>query len=340
MSSVELRTDVLKYSARFGRAIRQDPPEQLGVPTQSLVFEALARGRRDEGLALAEYMLEEFRYLFDTMMSEWVGQLRDHAIQQLELRQGELLLRVPATHIWTALLKVGETMHADGLQAIRSGQTELAQTCLDHARRVFKTMNDEMVRFVQDLLTCLDNEGGEGAPIQALRGPYETIWRKRYADWESFSAEERLQLSCEGMRSHFGGPQRLGDFTVVDEGIRYRMSFAPCGTGGILRWGDPETGDGPWETTGVNRTPAPYTWGKVGVPWYCTHCNLYLEHWPAEDTGRLLRPVLYEDDPASPVSASWLIYKNLADTQAEDYERIGLEPPPGATRGYEFRHGH
>jgi hypothetical protein len=129
------------------------------------------------------------------------------------------------------------------------------------------------------------------------------------------------------MRAHFGGPTRQGEFKVTDEGERFRMIFAGCGTGGVLRRGDIETGEGPYLSVGTVKTPQPYSWGKTEMPWYCTHCNLYLEHWPVEESGVNRRPVIFIDDPKSNVTTEWLVYKDLADTQDEDYTRIWATPP-------------
>jgi hypothetical protein len=319
----DIRTDVLRFSPSFGRVIRQDPPTQLGIPTQRLAVLALRRGEAADAEQLIGYLLDEFEIIFDTVLNGWLVELIEHLVQTMPVPGLATLLRVPGRHVWEAQLAVARTFQQDALAAVRNGDVAATELLLDHTRRVLKTVNDESVRFIQDVLTVFDEVGGEAAPIAALRGPYESIWRTRYAKWNDFTAQERLQLSCEGMRSHFGGPARDGEFTVVDEGDRYRMDFAHCGTGGMLRYGDPETGEGPWPTTGTNRTPQPYTWGKTGVPWYCTHCNLYLEHWPAEDYGYPLRPVLYDDDAANPLSTSWFVYKETQHARDEDYERIG-----------------
>lgn len=318
-------TQVLRFSNTFRRRIRQDPYGQLGVPTQVIALEALARGEVEVAVDLAEYMVEEFEIVFETVLNGWLAQLVDYVVARMDSAGLRTLLRVPAQHAWQAFLEVGRRFQADAVAAIRAGDQDAAKLLLDHTRRLFKTINDENVRFIQDLLTVLGERWGEEEPIAALRGPYETIWRERYAGWNDLTPEERLQLSSEGMRAHFGGPLRDGSFQVYDDGDRYRMEFSACGTGGMLRYGDPETGEGPWLSGGVNQQPRPWTWGKAGVPWYCTHCNLYLEHWPTEDYGFPLRPVLYDDNPSSPLSTSWFIYKKGGSARPEDLERIGLQ---------------
>jgi len=323
----ELQHRVVQYSSTFERKIRQDPPAQLGVPTQYLALLALRRGDVEGAQELAAYMKQESGFIFDSMMTLWLQELLDYAATNIGLDKFATLMRVPRSHIWMSLQTVGNDFIDDAMAALGAGDAEGFDMGLSHARRVFKTMGDEVVKFVQDILTEVADVEGQDGPVQALRAPYDHIWRKRYEKWESLTGEERLQLSCEGMRAHFGGPTRQGEFKVVDEGLRFRMTFAGCGTGGVLRFGDVETGEGPYATTGLVTKAEPYTWGKVGMPWYCIHCNLYLEHWPAEEIGINRRPVVFVDDPSSPISTEWLVYKDLDDTAVEDYQRIGRIRP-------------
>jgi len=301
-------TDVVKPSERFGRLLRQDPPLQLGVPSQDLAVVAMHRGAIDDAKALVRYMVLEYEIVHNSVLGGWLSELLDYALDRLEATKLGIALRVPRRHFWDAFLNVGRGFSEEALVAIDRGDIDTACILLDHVRRVFKTLNDETVRFIQDILTSLDDAFGENEPILAQRGPYLSIWRERYRNWDDLTTEEQLQLSCEGMRTHFGGPTRHGEFLVLDEPDQYRMVFTPCGTGGILRHGDPETGEGPWPTTGLNRTEEPYTYGRKDVPWYCTHCSLYLEHWAAEDHGKPIRPVIFNPDPD--IGVAWLIPKS------------------------------
>lgn len=301
-------TDVVRPSEKFGRLLRQDPPTQLGVPSQDLAVVALRRGNITDAIALVEYMVLEYEILHNSVLGGWLDELLNYALDRLEATRLGVAMRVPRRHFADAFLEVGRGFSVEVVAAIERGEFETAVLLLDHVRRVFKNLNDETVRFIQDILTALDDAFGEDEPILAQRGPYLSIWRERYRDWEDLTSEEQLQLSCEGMRSHFGGPSRHGEFLVIDEPDKYRMVFTPCGTGGILRHGDPETGAGPWRTTGVNRTPKPYTYGQIDVPWYCTHCSLYMEHWAAEDHDHPIRPVIFDPDPE--IGVTWLILKS------------------------------
>jgi hypothetical protein len=329
----EIDHRVVAHSETFGRLIRQDPPRQLGVPTQYLAVLATQRGDLPAAETLARYMRQEAIHIFDSMMTLWLQELLDYADRSLGLSQFATLMRVPRQHVWASLQRVGNDFVTDAIDALHEADGAAFDVALSHARRVYKTMGDETVKFMQDILTEIASAEGEDGPVSAMREPYEHIWRDRYRTWESLTGEERLQLSCEGMRAHYGGPTRQGEFKVVDEGTRFRMTFAGCGTGGILRRGDPETGEGPYPTTGIVKTPKPYSWGLTGVPWYCVHCSLYLEHWPAMEEGVNRRPVIFADDPTSPVTTEWLVYKDLAATEPEDYRRIWAHPPANGGAG-------
>lgn len=327
-----LQTDVVRYSERLGRRLRQDPALQLGVPTQDLTLIALDRGLKNDAIALGGYMLDEFKVIFDTVLNGWLAQLIEYAIPRLDAEKAELMLRIPRKHVWDSLLGLASGFNGEAVTAIERDDRAAAEVALEHTRRTLKLINDETVRFIQDILTALADEHGEDEPARALRGPYERIWRERYRGWGEMSALEQLQLSAEGMRTHFGGATRHGEFEIVDEPDRYRMVFAPCGTGGVLRRGDPESGEPAWDTHGVNTIPKPYTWGRVGVPWYCIHCSLYLEHWAADDHGYPIRPVIWLDNPMAAATTNWLVYKDGHKPRAEDYERIGRRAPDGALR--------
>lgn len=322
----DLRTDVVRFSAKFGRDLRQDPARQLGVPTEDLIRVALGRSARTDALSLARYMLDEFRITFDTVLNGWLVQLLDEALPRLGVSGASDLLRVPRRDVWAGFFALGCRFHHDAVERLESSDDEGAELALEHVRMTFRLLNDETVRFIQDILTALADAYGEDEPVRALRKPYDLIWRKRYGSWEQLTALEKLQLSCEGMRTHFGGQQRRGEFRVVEEHDRYRMIFGPCGTGGILRRGDPESGVPPWDTHGRNTIPKPYSWNRTGVPWYCMHCSLYLEHWPAEDHGYPLRPVLWIDDPDRAETTEWFVYKDGHEPRLDDFARAGLSP--------------
>jgi hypothetical protein len=108
------------------------------------------------------------------------------------------------------------------------------------------------------------------------------------------------------------------------------MVMELCGSGGVLRRGDPETGRPPHPIgeRGANQQPHAWTWHKTGVHWYCSHCCIAMEWLPGQRSGRPLRPLDHVMDPHAP--CTWYVYKDEADTRAYHYPRSGLETPAGA----------
>lgn len=130
--------------------------------------------------------------------------------------------------------------------------------------------------------------------------------------------EDLALMLAEHLRAHFSGGGRDGAVEIVEEPDRYRLVFAPCGTGGVLR--DPAI---PGLTLLPDATPE--TWNRAGqVPAYCAHCakneltsitRLGFPAWVTE----------FDPDPAKP--CGWTIYKDPKLIPARYFERLGLRPP-------------
>jgi hypothetical protein len=208
-------------------------------------------------------------------------------------------------------------------------------------RLEFKYPHDVLVAWVQNLLTLIAGRWGEEAVLESILQTHQSIWGDRYENWSRMTPHERLALTVEGMRGgHFSGERRRGDVTVRDDGDRLVMAMDLCGSGGVLRRGDPETGRGPYPvsqgdasaalsmTMGVNRTPHDWTWQKTGVHWYCSHCAIAMEWLPGRQRGRLLRPLDHVMDPNA--ACTWYIYKDETQTRAYHYPRTATPMPPGA----------
>lgn len=299
----------LVYSEKFQRVIRLDDPEDIGRPTQNLIEEALSRADKAEALELLRYLIDvEFAILRQSVLGGWLGDLVEFMLEKRGCSDLQAPLRVPATVVWEAMFQAGAGIGNKVQHAIETGKDEDAVLLLEAIREMFKLINDMVVRWVQDILAYVGDTYGEEQVAAAMRVSYDRIWIRRYEKWEELTPLEQLALSAEGMRTHFGGPTRRGEFQVVEEEHRYVMFFDPCGTGGVMRRGDPETGGKPWETTGLSKEAYPWTWGKKGVHWYCAHCNLYLEHFAAETYGYPIRPLGHNIDHKAP--CKWFIYKD------------------------------
>ncbi len=219
--------------------------------------------------------------------------------------------------------------NADG--TVDSAAAQPAIDLLDRMRLEFRYPQDVLVTWIQDLLTYVAATWGEEAVLNSVLETHQSIWGDRYDRWDEMTPHEKLALTVEGMRGgHFSGQGRRGDLTLIDQGDRYKMIMELCGSGGVLRRGDPETGRPAYfiGDHSFNREPHQWTWQKTGIHWYCSHCCIAMEWLPGRKRGHPLRPLDHVRDHNAP--CTWYVYKNEADTRAYHYPRSGLETPPDA----------
>ncbi len=324
----------LEYNAVLGRMLRVDDLETLGISTQTLAEEAIAAGRTEEARALVDYLHQEMRIMHDILVT-WLRDIVRYILAHKGVAAAEAKTLAPS------LLQTWETYNfgvdlrdrckeaiADPGNGGRPGQSEEAGELLDHMRLQFKFPHDVLVAWIQDLLTYIAANWGEKTVLESILETHRSIWGERYESWNKMTPHEKLALTVEGMRGgHFSGERRRGDMTLVDEGDRYKMVMELCGSGGVLRRGDPETGRGPHPAgaQGTNKQPHSWTWQKTGVHWYCTHCCIAKEWLPGRRNGRPFRPLDHVLNPHAP--CTWYVYKEEADTRAYHYPRTGLETP-------------
>ncbi len=329
----------LQFNEVLGRTLRVDDLDTLGVSTQTLAEEAIRAGRVDEAIALVDYFHQEMR-IMHTIMRTWLTDITRYIIARggPSDHAGELstaLLDIWRTYPLGKALRerCKATTHQSVLGPVsdRALCTTEAIALLDQMRLEFKYPHDVLVAWVQDLLTFIAGRWGEDAVLESILETHQSIWGDRYENWSRLTPHERLALTVEGMRGgHFSGERRRGDVRVRDDGDRLVMAMDLCGSGGVLRRGDPETGRPPYPVgvEGVNQTPHDWTWQKTGVHWYCSHCAIAMEWLPGRQRGRLLRPLDHVMDPNAP--CTWYIYKDEAQTRVYHYPRTGTPASPDA----------
>jgi hypothetical protein len=319
----------LEHNHVLDRTLRVDDLETLGVSTQTLAEEAIRAGRIDEAIALVDYYYQEMR-IMHTIMRTWLQDIARYIVAQDGAPEHAGETAQALFDIWRSY-PLGEGLRERCQAAIEAGQADEAIALLDHMRLEFKVPHEVLVAWVQDLLAHVARRWGEDAVLESILQTHQSIWGDRYDRWLEMTPHQRIALTVEGMRGgHFSGPQRRGDMTVVDQGDRYKMVMELCGSGGVLRRGDPETGRPPHPAgeDGVNQVPHDWTWQKTGIHWYCTHCAVAMEWLPGRKRGQLLRPLDHVMDPKAP--CTWYVYKDEEGTRAYHYARTGQPVPPGA----------
>jgi hypothetical protein len=109
------------------------------------------------------------------------------------------------------------------------------------------------------------------------------------------------------MRGHYS------KFTITEEADRYVFRYDPCGSGGrLLRT----------SSVGVTKKGYPWSWGKKGISYYCTHCCLLFEIIPIELRGYPIAIVHCPEKPEDPCIHYY--YKKPGLVPEKYFERVGM----------------
>lgn len=309
----------LKFSKSLNRVIRLDSALTQGISTQWFSRSAFMNNNFVLAQEFVEYERSEYGRLEVAMLGAWLNDLVSYTESaKWSGNRAGLMLRTVNTQLIDRFKRLADLAVEDLTSAIRIENLQWFESAQRQLREAHIGSNDLVIRIVQDLLTAIGEEEGDSAVLKVTEISYENIWRARYGLWFEMSSLERLALSCEGMRAHNGGPGRRGDFAVSELPDSYVMTFDPCGTGQIMRRGDLEREVEayiPLDSLGRVKEARDWNGKNPGMPYYCTHCPILLEHLPLRDFGSVLRPVLFELDPVAP--CRWAVPKNTSKSKVE-----------------------
>lgn len=166
-------------------------------------------------------------------------------------------------------------------EAIQAGRVDDALKFIEYDVSENRAMHEGLASMLSDVLAHLASFGEEEV---------EKVWRRRYHDrirnWLKVTpgVEESLQLFTEFQRG------LSSNLTVTEEADRYVVTCDPCGSGGRLKRTE----------RNVTKKPYPWSWGKSGVPYYCTHCCIAYEIIPTELQGYPLKILLVPEKLGDP----------------------------------------
>lgn len=320
----------LEYNENVGRQMRLDDISTIGKSTYSMIEEAIVDGRSSTAIDLLPYYLKELRIMHDILMV-WAQDIMRYLI-----RQETGTPNATADHVSAAICRpwrdfdLGTAPMRQIEEAIHAGDKSRAVYWLERMWLDYKVPHDVLVAWINEMLGEVAEEDEEQV-LQSILETHQSIWGNRYERWDQMTPWEKVALTVEGMRGHLSGQSRKGDVLVREEEDRYVISFDPCGTGGVLRRGDPENGRLPYNTGSMNQQPHEWIWeNKTGVHWYCSHCSIAMEWLPGKQRGYLLRPLDHTLDHGAP--CVWYVYKDEKKTRAYHYPRTGLVIPLEAIR--------
>lgn len=226
--------------------------------------------------------------------------------------------------------ELGRSTISHALEAMDRGDLEGARRALEYARKEWEVVHDIYTNLTWSLLTFIAKTLGEDSLEKAFRVIFGGYFKTRYRTIVGESAETQLQLAVEGLRGHLMGPGRMGEIEIEEQPERYKLTLAPCSSGGVARQ-RVESGNEPFpENFGYAEKIHPWTWGKENVCFYCAHCSFVNEILPIENFGHPMRITEYPKNAADP--CVWYIYKDPAKIPAEYYERVGKSAPAQAPR--------
>lgn len=340
------------YTELLGRRVRMGKWEDQKVSTFRKVGEALDAGKWDEAAELESYFVDEANVIF-TLYRQWIGDLTGFLRQKdvdeatIEARNAQFygLSNLPDGSPWKPrqhwdrfLSEVAATTAA----TYREKPAE-AKEMMATAKETWRQGHDRDVDQTYALMSLIKEELGEGA----VREMFDLVllplfaWRYEKFDIDKYPWDESLEtlmlVACEAMRGHLVGPERTGDFELVEEEDRFVLRFDPCGSGQRTMRGDsiegtPSRMEPPYNWT---VTEEPHTWNHntPGVCLYCTHCIILMEEMPIDRFGypvRVVDPPVYPDgskDPDVRQKCQWIMYKDPTQTPEEYYTRVGRTKP-------------
>lgn len=310
----------LSHSGLLGRRIRTDGIETLGISTLTLFDEAVNHGRVADAEQLLAYFWEEVLRIGEALF-QWISDIITFRLERdcqfADSRFGDTVVRG---------LRAFEPSAGDRQRAVvaaHEGRIGDALAAAELGRVRYAALHDAYVAWIQQLLTDIAVHHGEEAVCDVVVHAYGNLWQRRYAQWWDMTALERLQLSVEGMRGHLSGACRRGDVGIRDDGDRYAIVLDPCGSCGVLRRGDPESGRPPADPAS-NRTAHPWSWLRTGKSWYSLHSPIVMEWLDVREGRPPFRPLDHCDENGP---CTWYVYKDPHDTRPEHYERMGFPAP-------------
>lgn len=340
-----------EFSEVLGRRVRMGAWEDQKVSTYRKIGSAIDEEHWDEGAELAAYFVDEAQVCF-SLYRQWIndlsGFLTDEGVPADELAAAdaaiEAKLSLPdggpwnAHRQWDRFLVENRALTAALYRAQRDG----AHAALDRMKETWRRCHDRDVDHVYGLMSEVQDRFG----ATGIARMYERLlvplfaWRYQKFDISTHPWDEGLEtlmlVACEAMRGHLVGPERTGDFELVETDDRYILRFDPCGSGGRTIRGDDIEGTparmDPAYGWDVTREPASFNHYTPGVCLYCAHCIVLMEEMPIDRFGypvRVIDPPVYgrNDDDGRPQKCQWQMFKDPTAVPAEYYERVGRTKP-------------
>jgi hypothetical protein len=335
----------------IGRRARVDSWEEQKISTYRKVREAISEGRWDDAARLTNYFVDEGKVCF-SIYRQWIPDLnaflRENGVaaDELERVNADIVAKLvlPDGTPWNAYEQWDRFLTAIEVtvRAIHREQEDEALELLDVAKETWRRCHDRDVDHTYGLMSEIVARCGESAigPMWDKVIVPLFSWRYDKFDIDKNSWDDSLYtlmlVACEAMRGHLVGPERTGDFELIETDDRFILRFDPCGSGGRTIRGDTIEGTPPRMEAPYNWSVSeePHTWnhGQKGICHYCTHCIVLMEELPMDRFGypvRTVDPPRYgaRDADGNLEKCQWEMFKDPTKVPEEYYERVGRKRP-------------
>ena len=190
-------------------------------------------------------------------------------------------------------------------EAVKAGRVDEALELIEYATFEAKKMHDASVTVIDDFLGYIARHFGEEEIAKMWRECFHHRVAARMA--LNLSLEQQVQRYAEDHRGHGA------DIEVFEEPDRYVLKLNTCGSGTMLRKTRPDLG--------ATKEPHPWSWGRTGVPYYCTHCCIGFEIIATELQGY---PARIHECPRKPDEPCLnYVYKKPEVIPEEYFTRVG-----------------
>jgi hypothetical protein len=346
-----LSETTIVFNDALGRRTRMGSWADQKISTYRKIHEAIDAGDWDFAAELANYFVEEASVCYG-IYRQWIPDLNaflaENGVSKEEIAEANerivATLSLPDGSPWNLRVqwhRVNEQSEELVAHIYRQQAAE-AHAKLDEVKETWRQCHDRDVDHTYGLMSEIVARLGESAigrmwdkvllPLFAWR--YEKFDIDKYP-WDD-GLEVLMLVACEAMRGHLVGPERTGDFELIETDDRYILRFDPCGSGGRTIRGDviegtPARTEEPYNWS-VSQEPHTWNHGKLGVCHYCTHCVRLMEEIPMDRFGYPVRvidpPALGEtDENGKPVKCQWQMFKDPTAVPEEYYERVGRTKP-------------
>jgi hypothetical protein len=341
----------IEYSPHVGRRIRLGSWEDQKISTYRKIREAIEDGRFDEAAKLASYFVDEARVCFQ-IYRQWIPDLNAFLAEngvpkdELDRVNAEIVakLDLPDGRAWDPYRQWDDFVNRidDLVGSIHKQRSEEALATLVEAKETWRRCHDRDVDHTYGLMSEIVARLGEGRIGDMWNKVLLPlfVWRYEKFDIDKHAWEEGLEVlmlvACEAMRGHLVGPERTGDFELIETDDRYILRFDPCGSGGRTIRGDtiegtPARMDPPYNWS-VSAEPHPWNHFQSGVCHYCTHCIALMEEMPIDRFGypvRVIDPPRHGavDEDGRPEKCQWQMFKDPTQVPEAYYERCGRTKP-------------